>query len=180
VIPAINRALCDRSIMDPALAGMGTTLCGFAQVRSASTIHPEQQTSAAVFNVGDSRCYLVGPRHLQRLSIDHSFVQSLVDNGEITEEQAFDHPRKNVITRCLGGDGKHTEADVFPFRPGPCERLLICSDGLTDALRDSEIRGVLARTAEAPLEDVAQALVDAANAAGGPDNITVLLLDCLL
>jgi protein phosphatase len=180
VIPAINRALCDRSAMDPALSGMGTTLCGFALVSSSSTMQNARQAFAAVFNVGDSRCYLVGPQQLWRLSSDHSFVQGLVDSGEITTEQAFDHPRKNVITRCLGGNGQDAEPDVFPFRPGPCERLLICSDGLTDALRDGEIREVLVRTAEDAPGQVAKALVDAANAAGGPDNITVLLLDCRL
>ena len=180
IIPAINRALSDRSAMDPALAGMGTTLCGFALLRADSTLRDDQSTSAAVFNVGDSRVYLIGPCSLQRLSRDHSFVQDLVDNGDVSEDEAFDHPRKNVITRCLGGDGQEIGADVWPFRPGPCERLLICSDGLSDALRDADIRRVLADNADAAMPVLAQRLVAAANAAGGPDNITVLLLDCLL
>ncbi len=180
LVPGINRALSDRSAMDASLTGMGTTLCGFALVSASSTLSEGGQRSAAIFNVGDSRCYLIGPGSLRRLSSDHSFVQELVDRGEVTEEQAFDHPRKNVITRCLGGDGQDITADVWPFQPGPCERILVCSDGLTDALRDTEIRQVLADSAAEELPAVAQRLVDAANAAGGPDNITVLLLECLL
>ncbi|MCB1219184.1 MAG: serine/threonine-protein phosphatase [Planctomycetales bacterium] len=180
IIPGINRALIERSAIDQALTGMGTTLCGFAMLGSGSTLSSDTAAGSAVFNVGDSRCYLVTARSLIRITRDHSFVQELVDNGSVDPDEAFDHPRKNVITRCLGGDGLEIQADIYSFRPGPCERLLVCSDGLSDALRDSEISAVLAANAQAGLAVTAQALVDAANAAGGPDNITVLLLDCRL
>ncbi|MCB1216703.1 serine/threonine-protein phosphatase [bacterium] len=178
IIPGINRALIDRSAMEQAMTGMGTTLCGIVALSGSSTLSTGSALAAAFFNVGDSRAYLISGRELIRMTRDHSFVQQLVDSGEINADEAFDHPRKNVITRCLGGDGLEIQADVTPFRPGPAERILICSDGLTDALRDREIAAVLERHAEDPLPLVAQALVDAANAAGGPDNITVLLLDC--
>ena len=185
VIPAIDRALTQRAEMEPALGGMGTTLAGIAVLRQSSTLAEGGrrvlgEETAAVFHVGDSRAYSFGPTGLRRLTRDHSFVQGLVDSGSITPEEAFNHPRKNVITRCLGGGQSESTPDVNCFTPGPGEVLLVASDGLSDALRDTEIEEVLVRHGDAGLAEVAEALIDAANHAGGPDNITVLLVECRL
>jgi protein phosphatase len=128
-----------------------------------------------LFNVGDSRVYLYSCGRLLRLTRDHSLVQELVDSGEITAEEAFDHPRKNVISRCLGGGSIGSEPDVASYDPGPGELLLIASDGLGDMLRDHEIEALVReQVAAAGPAGLAQALVDAANAAGGKDNVTVV------
>jgi serine/threonine protein phosphatase PrpC len=185
VIPAIDRALSQRAEMDPALDGMGTTLAGVAVLRQSTTMSEQgnrvlRDETAAVFHVGDSRVYSLGPAGLQRLTRDHSFVQDLVDSGSITVDEAFTHPRKNVIMRCLGGGQSDSTPDINCFTPGPGEVLLVCSDGLSDALRDAEIESILVKHLNGPPMEAAQALVDAANAAGGPDNITVLLAQCLI
>ena len=203
-VPLISEAIVSRAQMDAELEGMGTTLCGLALLRSASTQGSARGGATALFNVGDSRAYLVHAGGLSRLSLDHSHVQELLDVGEVTPEEAFSHPYKNVITRCLGGgSGTSGHPDVVPFDPGPGELVLLCSDGLSDALRDREIEAVIGSTrvpaggGGAPVSGgdsagatsvmssqvepaaLARALIDAANAAGGPDNITVVMLWCM-
>ncbi|MCC7479459.1 serine/threonine-protein phosphatase [bacterium] len=199
IIPGISRVLQERSDMEPQLAGMGTTIVGLASLSLHSTIaeaeaaapavpcaaglelfgnQPFARAASVLFWCGDSRAYLLGPCGLARLSADHSYVQELLDSGQIDSETAFSHPQKNIITRCLGGGGQNSEPDLLACAPGPGELVLLCSDGLSDALRDSEI-WELARTAlaaGATQGELIQALIDGANAAGGPDNITVLLL----
>jgi protein phosphatase len=186
-VQGTERALRERAAMDPVLAGMGTTLVGFAQLAPQSTMDSSLPPSHYIFNVGDSRAYLLSAQGISRLSLDHSHVQELLDSGQISEDDAFSHPQKNVITRCLGGGGdSDPAADTFAFTPGPGEIILLCSDGLSDALRDSEISAVAAQlnwqdggaSTASFLELLAQSLIDAANAAGGPDNITVVLLAC--
>jgi protein phosphatase len=181
IIPAIDRALVERAQLDPQLAGMGTTLCGLAALESQSTLRREGEAGAAsvLFWVGDSRAYLLGPGGVQRLSVDHSYVEELVQAGEIGEAEAFEHPMKNIITRCLGGSGDAAQPEIEPFALGPGELLLLCSDGLSDALRDSEIAAVVRGAAAGSLDELARALIAAANAAGGPDNITVVLVQAL-
>jgi protein phosphatase len=182
VIPAINRALVERANMDEALAGMGTTLCGFAQLTAVSTLGERGQgiagaASGCVFSVGDSRAYLLLPEGAVRLSHDHSYVQDLVDSGTIQPDEAFTHPQKNIISRCLGGGGSSgSDPDVFPFEPGPGDVLLLCSDGLSDMLRDEEISAIAAETGLFDLRQLAAQLIARANAAGGQDNITAVLL----
>ena len=183
VIPSIDRALTERALLDEALSGMGTTMAGVAVLRQATTLTPGGNRrlgdeTAAVFHVGDSRVYSYGPGGLQRMTQDHSLVQNLINAGSITSDEAFTHPRKNVITRCLGGGDSDCAPDVNLLNPGPGEVLLIASDGLSDALRDSDIESVFAEHADAGFPALATALVGAANAAGGPDNITVLLVAC--
>ena len=179
IIPAIDRALTERAQLDAQLAGMGTTLAGLAVLRRQSTTEVGGAAeSAAVFHVGDSRAYLLtsdGPRRLTR---DHSYVQQLLDSGAIGPDEAFSHPQKNVITRCLGGGTSDSAPDVSAFSPGFGEIVLLCSDGLTDVLRDGDLWRVVGEAGTADLDALARALVDAANAGGGPDNITVVLIGC--
>jgi serine/threonine protein phosphatase PrpC len=132
---------------------------------------------AYVANVGDSRTYLLREGRMEQLTRDHSVVAELVAAGQITPQEAFDHPHVNLITRCLGFAEK-VEADIRPhaLQSGDC--LLLCSDGLWETVRDPDR---MARIIEmAPSLDVAAyKLVDAANQAGGRDNIAVGLLRVL-
>ena len=129
---------------------------------------------AYVANVGDSRTYLLRGNHLKPLTRDHSLVAELVAAGRITAEQAIDHPQSNLITRCLGYMDQ-VEVDIAPhdLRSGDC--LLLCSDGLWDALRDPDLMARIIQSAP-DLETVAHRLVEAANHSGGRDNIAVALL----
>jgi len=178
IIPAIGRALNERAALDTALGGMGTTLAGYAQLTPQSTTpdFAPPPAQGAVFWVGDSRAYLLSAAGLQALSTDHSYVQSLLDQGQVTSDEAFSHPQKNIITRCLGGSGQDDRPEVAPFMLGPGEQLLLCSDGLTDALREADIWRIVCGVDSAEPADIARALIDSANAAGGPDNITVVLV----
>lgn len=180
VIPSIDRALTERAAMDPALGGMGTTLVGLATLMPQSTLAGKgKQTTAAacVFWVGDSRAYLLGPQGITALTKDHSHVQDLLDAGSISAEESRKHQMKNVITRCLGGSATADGTpDVEWFTPGIGELVLLCSDGLSDVLDDQQIYDVVLGCVGKSLDDIAQALIDAANAGGGPDNITVVLV----
>ena len=127
-------------------------------------------------NVGDSRTYLFRHDRLRRVTVDHSYVQELVATGHISEDEARVHPRRNIITRALG-----IEPDVrvdwwtLPLIRG--DRFVLCSDGLVDEVADTDITTILLDTPDP--QEAAEALVDAANAAGGRDNITVIVVDVL-
>lgn len=129
---------------------------------------------AYVVNVGDSRTYLLREGRLEQLTHDHSVVAELVEAGQITPQEAFDHPHANLITRCLGFLDQ-VEADIHPhaLQSGDC--LLLCSDGLWEMVRETDLMAHLIETAP-NLQDAAHRLVDAANQAGGRDNIAVGLL----
>lgn len=180
LIPAIDSALVERARLEPTLSGMGTTLCGWASLSAQSTVDVADGSlpwRSVLYWVGDSRAYLLGPDGLMPLSTDHSYVQDLLAAGEVTPEEAFSHPMKNVITRCLGGNGGSAEAEVLDFTPGPGELVLLCSDGLSDALRDSQLWDVACGARAATCAHLAAALIEAANNAGGPDNITVVFVE---
>ncbi|MBL0885447.1 serine/threonine-protein phosphatase [Myceligenerans sp. I2] len=125
-------------------------------------------------NVGDSRTYLLSNGELEQMSVDHSEVQELVDAGVLTAEEARHHPRRNVITRALGGPDD-PDAD-FRYVPVEAhERILVCSDGLTAELDDEQIREILLAFPDPGT--AAQELVASALEAGGRDNVTVLVVD---
>lgn len=163
---AAVRALSGADESGAAVAG--TTLTGVVRVRV-----PELAAERwMVVNVGDSRVYRWDGRSLHRLTVDHSAVQELVDAGLLTDEQAAVHPERNVITRALGAeDFVDTDSELLPERGR--ETFLVCSDGLTRELSDGRIAELLA----AGGDDVVDRLVDAANAAGGHDNITVVMVE---
>lgn len=128
---------------------------------------------AVVGNVGDSRTYLYRGGELRRLSKDHSLVQRLVDLGQITDEEIYTHPQRNAVLRSLG-DKADIEVDVFSLRLRPGDALLLCSDGQWEMTRDPEMAAILAQHDDP--QTAAEALVAAANRAGGEDNITVVLV----
>ncbi len=159
-----NQSIYEKGQADVKLSGMGTTF-------EAVAIFDNQ---IALAHVGDSRIYILRDKQLLPLTEDHSLVNELVKSGEITKEMAAAHPRKNIITRSIGMPGI-IEVDVatYPYRLG--DFILICSDGLTNMVPESQILELI-RT-NACLKKIGQALIDAANQAGGLDNITVLLID---
>jgi hypothetical protein len=124
--------------------------------------------------VGDSRAYLLRDGRLERLTDDHSMVADLVRHGSLTEEEARFHPQRSVITRALGSD-PNMLADVFEVEGEPGDRLLLATDGLTGMLADDYISDILG--ADPDPERTVHALVDAANRAGGYDNISVVVVD---
>jgi protein phosphatase len=143
-------------------AGMGTTL----------TAAYLKDSDLAIAHVGDSRAYLFRDGELKRLTQDHSLVDELVRRGKLTEEQAAEHPQRSIITRALGPEPT-VEVDTwtYPVRAG--DVLLLCSDGLTSMISEELVAQVLGHADG--LAGAAQALIDEANAAGGRDNITVIL-----
>ncbi len=151
----------------------GTTLTGVAFVR------PEGSDSCnwMVFNVGDSRVYSWSGSTLSQVSVDHSAVQELVDEGAITATEALDHPERNVITRAIGIDG-NLNPDVWLLPAGGSQCFVICSDGLTKELDDRAIEAVL--LAPASDQPHADRLVAAALASGGSDNVTVVVVESVV
>jgi len=161
-----NTAVWDKAAGDTDLAGMGTTLT--AAIFDAGTL--------TIAHVGDSRAYLLRDDRLERLTTDHSLVEELIRDGKLTEEQAAVHPQRSIITRALGVDSS-VEVDVYSLVLQGGDRVILCSDGLTSMVRTAGIAEVL--RAEPDPTAAANALVDAANAAGGEDNITVVVLDAV-
>ncbi len=128
---------------------------------------------AIVGNVGDSRTYLYREGKLRRVSKDHSLVMRLVELGQIADEDIYTHPQRNAVLRSLG-DKSNVEVDVFSERLRPGDALLLCSDGQWEMTRDAEMERILARDADP--QTICEALVSAANQAGGEDNISVVLV----
>jgi serine/threonine protein phosphatase PrpC len=126
-----------------------------------------------IVNVGDSRAYVISPTSIRQVTHDHSFVQALVDSGAISQKEANEHPRRNILTQSVGAQEELT-IDLYNETLGSDEWLLLCSDGLWDMLSNEEI-GRIVRSASSPSE-ACQALVDATNAAGGHDNIAAVLV----
>ncbi len=125
-------------------------------------------------HIGDSRAYVVREGQLRPLTRDHTFVQTLVDEGRMSEEMAATHPRRSMLVRALQS-GAEATADLGAFDVRAGDRYLVCSDGLTDVVPDETIHQVLGMTE--PVDAVARQLIELANEAGGPDNITVVIAD---
>jgi PPM family protein phosphatase len=163
-IEAANREVRARAEGDDELTGMGTTL---------TAVTPASPTTLVVGHVGDSRAYLLRNGELQRITEDHSLVEELVRQGRLTPEQAESHPQKAIVTRALGVDSE-VDVDLYPVVVETGDRIILCSDGLTDMVRDRDIERI-ARNEPDP-QRAAEALVTAANNAGGHDNITVVIV----
>jgi protein phosphatase len=144
-------------------AGMGTTL---------TAIYVGEE-DVAIAHVGDSRAYCLRDGELLRLTDDHSLVDELMRQGRLTPEEALEHPQRSVITRALGPEG-HVDVDTRSFSARAGDVYLLCSDGLTTMVSEERIAELL--RAHARLRDAGEALIAAANEAGGRDNITVLLV----
>src|SRR4051812_49017545 len=147
---------------DPDHAGMGTTV-------TAAYVDDD---AVVVAHVGDSRAYLIRDGDLIRLTRDHSLVGELVERGKLTEEQAESHPQRSVITRALGPE-PNVQVDVSDYPAHAGDLFLLCSDGLTAMVHENGLKPLLLDAR--PLEELGRDLIAAANAAGGRDNITVVL-----
>jgi PPM family protein phosphatase len=163
LIQEANRRVFQRSSEDEATSGMGTTM----------TVALVDGDSIAFGHVGDSRAYRVRGEQLEQLTDDHSLVGELVRSGRLSPEEAESHPQRSVITRALGTE-PDVDVDTFTVEAEPGDVYLICSDGLTDMVSPREIQSLLVQHGS-DLDAAAGALVDAANAGGGEDNITVVL-----
>lgn len=159
-----HRAILAEAERDRGSRGMGTTLVAV-------------RFSGADFQlawVGDSRAYRVAASDIEQLSRDHSWVQAMVDAGQLTPEQASSHPRRNIVTQCLGQADQEIQVDQLQGRLSSGELLLLCSDGLSGELSDVQIQQICASAGT--LEAMVSELVEAANREGGKDNISCIVL----
>lgn len=158
-----NQAVMEKARTDIDLEGMGTTV----------VVATMQNRELCVANVGDSRLYILG-NSMEQITRDHSYVQEMVRRGEISPEVARIHPDRNIITRAVGG-GREIEVDFFEVELKDGDRILMCSDGLTDMLEDDEIFEIINENQD--IGEAMQELIDTANEYGGNDNITVILTE---
>lgn len=163
-VRAANRAVIESADKSRTRSGMGTTM----------TAAMVDGTHIAIAHVGDSRAYVLHDGRLTRITEDHSMVADLVRQGALTEEDARFHPQRSVITRALGSD-RNMVADLYEVDAAPGDRLLLTTDGLTGMIPDDHIAEILA--GERDPHTAATRLVEAANRAGGYDNITVVIVD---
>jgi PPM family protein phosphatase len=168
-IQKANRRILAVGRSDERLSGMGTTLVA---ARFGGT---QEEPVAQIAHVGDSRAYLLRGGDLRPLTEDHSLVAELVRSGDLTRDQAAEHPQKNLITRALGAE-EEVEVDtaVLPVEAG--DRFLLCSDGLSDMIPEGRILEILTDSPDDP-ETPARHLLSAALDAGGVDNVTVVVVD---
>lgn len=160
LIKAINEKIIKHASDCPDCSGMGTTM----------TLCIADETVADVFHIGDSRAYIVN-ENITQITKDHSLVQMLIDQGQLTNREAKNHPRKNVITRALGIEDE-IEVDCFTISLQQNDKILLCSDGLTNMLTNSEIHEI---AASSDAEAAVDLLIREANKKGGIDNITVII-----
>ncbi|QBI19983.1 Stp1/IreP family PP2C-type Ser/Thr phosphatase [Egibacter rhizosphaerae] len=160
-----NRQVVEKAEAEPSYRGMGTTLT--AALWREDRLH--------VAHVGDSRAYLLrGQEPITQLTTDHTLVERLIREGRLTREEAETHPQRNVITRAIGNEVEVIVDTLPPLHLEDGDQILLCSDGLTGPVHDAEIAGALEGLSDA--REAVATLIQRANEAGGPDNITVVLL----
>ncbi len=145
--------------------GMGTTL-------TVSIIN-RKNNEIFIGNVGDSRCYIINSldREINKITKDHSLIEEMIKNSEISKDEAFNHPKKNVITRALGPD-KQVDVDIFCNKIDENNIILLCTDGLTNHLKDDEIKELILNNKEKAVD----ILINEVNIRGGSDNTTIIIL----
>jgi serine/threonine protein phosphatase PrpC len=168
---AANRAVWEQAQAHRAMHGMGTTLVALAVVE-----REDGTNGLAIAHIGDSRAYRYRDGQLTQLTVDHSYVQELVDDGQISQAQAAVHPQRHVLTRALGVEPS-VDIDLLALEPRHGDRYLLCSDGLPREAIDAEIASVLGRFPDP--SEAANELIALANSRGGSDNITVVVVDVL-
>lgn len=161
-VASANTAVYEAACNDPMLSGMGTTVvCAVAR---NGVIH--------IVHAGDSRAYLFENDRITRITTDHSIVQELVSAGQLTEEEAMNHPNRNIITRALGVDaGLRTDYNTMTFGSGAM--LIICTDGLSGYFADSDLCELIKKSSG---QELVSGLIEAAKQHGGSDNITVAVI----
>jgi protein phosphatase len=164
LIEEANRAILDRADAEPEKRGMGTTL-------TLLTLVPGDEY--LIQQVGDSRGYLLREGVLSQVTRDHTVVQQQVDRGALTPEQARDHPLSHILTRALGTE-MNVDIDTYIDSVQPGDMFVLCSDGLSGMVPDDQIELIASSTGDP--QKIADALIDAANEAGGMDNITAVVV----
>ena len=165
VLMCANEAICEKMKENPDTDGMGTTIVVCWVINE----------TAYIAWCGDSRCYLYNPHNgLKQITKDHSYVQELIDNGEITEEEAFDHPDSNIITNYIGEPDSITIPGFISYPIEPNDYLLLCSDGLSGLCKFEQIERVMNKYYY-ELNECRDNLLQLALNAGGSDNITIVL-----
>lgn len=164
-VQTINRRVFDYALANPECKGMGTTLI-------AALLEDKE---GILCHIGDSRAYTIKDK-IEQITRDHSYVNVLVDSGEISQEEAEDHPKKNWIVRALGTEAE-IEREMIHFSFETQSYLLICSDGLSNKIPKEELASIIRSTA--PLSQKGQELVAMANDLGGEDNISFILLSSM-
>ena len=165
LIEKANSAIMERADSEPEKRGMGTTLTLLTVMDDGEYLFQQ---------VGDSRGYVLRNGELNQITRDHTVVQQQVDRGTLTPEQAREHPLSHILTRALGTES-NVEADTYRSKAQPGDVFLLCSDGLSGMLPDGRIGQILSEHSD-DLNRAVEALVEAANEAGGVDNVTVVLV----
>ena len=160
-----NEMLSDVVYEHPELAGLGTTVSAMLRVGRR----------VVIAHIGDSRIYLLREGNLSQVTVDHTFVQRLIDSGRITEEEAHDHPRRSVLMRVLGDVDASPEIDTVVLDVAEGDRWMLCSDGLTGVVYTERLKPFLVEAETA--DDAADTLVQASLTGGAPDNVTVVVVD---
>lgn len=160
-----NDMLADVVYEHPELAGLGTTVSSILRVGD----------KVVVAHIGDSRVYLLRDGKLSQVTIDHTFVQRLIDSGRITEEEAHEHPRRSVLMRVLGDVDALPEIDSMILETQPGDRWMLCSDGLSGVVNQEQLFELLSKTKN--IQKCADALIQASLDGGAPDNTTVVVTD---
>ncbi|MBS6196603.1 MAG: Stp1/IreP family PP2C-type Ser/Thr phosphatase [Clostridiales bacterium] len=163
-IEAANEQVYEQARENPSMAGMGTTMVVVTIVGHY----------AYVANVGDSRMYLVDQQEIVQITKDHSWIAEMVRRGELSKEEAKNHPDKNIITRAVGG-GPSVNIDFFDVELEEGNQILLCSDGLSNMVEEEMMHTIL--SSELDIEQSARHLVRLANENGGSDNISVIVIE---
>ena len=159
----VNEEVLQEAKSDNLYKGMGTTFVAITSVNGKGYI----------VNVGDSRLYLIHNRQIRQVTLDHSLVEELVRSGELSPQEAKRHPRKNIITRAVGV-GEEVYPDFFEIEVQPDDRILLCSDGLSNMIEDKELAEIV--SSDRDLDTMVKYLIDKANYYGGYDNIAAVVV----
>lgn len=159
-----NIKVYDRSFADFTCLGMGSTLVALVMTGKR----------AMVANVGDSRAYLISDSRISQVTKDHSYVETLIDNGKLTREEARSHPKRNIITKAIGVEAS-IRCDLFEPKVNAGDRIVLCSDGLSNLVSEDEMLSLSEKNSD--LEKLCAALVALALERGAPDNVSVLICE---
>lgn len=160
-IKSANMDIYDKAKENLSMAGMGTTITACLVVKD----------KLIIANVGDSSCFIVKDDGIAKITKDHSLVQQLVDSGSITEEEAVNHPNKNIITRALGTN-MEVDVDLFLLNKNDILKVILCSDGLTNVVNKNEIYDIIIKNNN---KDACTQLVELSKLKGSKDNISVII-----
>ena len=158
-----NKRIYQASLNSIGYNGLGTTVTACIIINDRTYIA----------NVGDSCCYIVEDEKIIKITRDHSLVQELLDEGSITEEEAFHHPNKNIITRAVGTRSS-LDVDLFDISHISFNYIILCTDGLSDELEKEDILGIVQSSTD--INEICRLLIDTAKERGGKDNISVLII----